>query len=96
MSDTSLMVSVNRREYEALRELVGHNREQPSSLVSDFLVRLESSFSLPRQERNLLRNVAQLNCVDDNVFFDDNPAVELGEETWVNCWLRLHKEDAGS
>lgn len=87
MGDTSLMVMVKEREYEALKRAAEGGAE---NFVSDLVKRLESSFSVPRKERSRLRKAAEIACLDDNVCFDDNPAVE--GENWVNCWIKIPRE----
>lgn len=96
MGDTSLMVTINRREYEALKRLVEGGAEYQSdrNWISDLIGRIDSDFGLPWQERKSLRQAAEAVCLDDKVAFDDDPAVEISKkkETWVNCWIRLPTE----
>jgi hypothetical protein len=87
VGDTSLMIMIKRREYEALKRSVGSGAENP---ISDLLQRIESSFSLPRQERERLCKAAKIMCTDDRVSFDDHPSVEEGG--WVNCWIQIPEE----
>lgn len=88
MGDTSLMVMVKSREYEALKKAAEGGGA--GDFISDLVKRLESSFSVPRKERSRLRKAAEAACLDDKVSFDDNPAIEGA--SWVNCWIQIPRE----